>query len=44
MLDLLRERLGHADSFHFERARRMAAPKVAFMREAITQLEAELDL
>ena len=44
VLDLLRERLSHADSFHFERARTMAAPKIAFMREAIRRLEAEMEL
>ena len=44
VLDLLRERLSHADSFHFERARTVAGPKIAFMREAIRRLEAEMEL
>ena len=44
VLDLIRERLGYADTFHYQRARAMAEPKVVFMREAVAQLEAELDL
>jgi uncharacterized protein len=44
VLDLIRERLSYADTFHFERARAMAEPKVVFMREAVAQLAAELDL
>ena len=42
--DLIRERLSYADTFHHERARAMAQPKILFMREAVTQLTAELDL
>ena len=44
VLDLIRERLSYADTFHFERARAMAEPKVVFMREAVAQLAAELEL
>ena len=44
VLDLIRERLSYADTFHYERARAMAEPKVVFMREAVAQLAAELDL
>ena len=44
VLELVRERLSYADTFHFERARTMAEPKVAFMRQAVAELEAELDL
>ena len=44
VLDLIRERLSYADTFHFERARAMAEPKVVFMREAVAQLAAELAL
>ena len=44
VLELIRERLSYADTFHYERARAMAEPKVVFMREAVAQLEAELEL
>ena len=44
VLDLIRERLCYADTFHHERARAMAQPKILFMREAVAQLTAELDL
>ncbi len=43
VLEMIRERLSYADTFHFERARAMAQPKVAFMRAAVEQLAAELE-
>ena len=44
VLDLVQQRLGFADTFHFDRAREMAEPKVAFLRDAVTVFEQEMKL
>ena len=44
VLELVQQRLSFADTFHFDRARRMAEPKVAFLRQAVTQFEEEMRL
>ena len=37
VLEMIRERLGYADTFHFDRSRAMAEHKVSFMREAVAR-------
>ena len=43
-LELVQQRLGYADTFYFDRAREMAAPKVAFLRDAVGVFEREMKL
>ena len=44
VLEFLRERLEHSERFCFEVSARMAKEKLAFMRHAVAQFEAELAL
>jgi uncharacterized protein len=44
VLELVQQRLSFADTFHFERSKQMAEPKIAFLRQAVAQFEEEMRL